>query len=195
MNKNESKYFNTALRMDQALVSLLAEKDFEYVTVKEICARAHVNRSTFYLHYETIGDLLNESLEYFHDQFISRFPVNAEDFVPNIASAELKDLILVSDEFLMPYLSFIKENKCVYRAAFRNPASMSSRKQMETLSQHIINPIMARFRIPESERAYRTSFYIHGCVAVIGEWLDRGCADPTDDIARVIISCVMPDGQ
>ena len=60
MNKSESKYFNTALRMDEALIALLEEKDLEYITVKEICRRAGVNRSTFYLHYETIADLVNE---------------------------------------------------------------------------------------------------------------------------------------
>ena len=49
MNKNESKYFNTAIRMDEALITLLEKKDFEYITIKEICDTAGVNRSTFAL--------------------------------------------------------------------------------------------------------------------------------------------------
>lgn len=55
MSKSESKYFNTALRMDEALIALLEEKDLEYITVKEICHLAGVNRSTFYLHYATLS--------------------------------------------------------------------------------------------------------------------------------------------
>lgn len=62
MNKNESKYFNTALFMNEALLSLLEKKNFEYITVKELCNKAGVNRSTFYLHYETMNDLLNETI-------------------------------------------------------------------------------------------------------------------------------------
>lgn len=31
MNKSESKYFNTALRMDEALIELLEKKDLEYI--------------------------------------------------------------------------------------------------------------------------------------------------------------------
>ena len=58
MNKNESKYFNTAIKMDEALITLLEKKDFEYITIREICATAGVNRSTFYLHYENTADLL-----------------------------------------------------------------------------------------------------------------------------------------
>lgn len=68
MNRSESKYFNTAARMDEAFLALLEQKDFAYITVKELCQKAGVNRSTFYLHYETVGDLLAESVEYMHRQ-------------------------------------------------------------------------------------------------------------------------------
>lgn len=70
MKKSESRYFHTAARMDQAFLELLDRKDMEYITVKEICEKAGVNRSTFYLHYENIGDLLSESIRYMNDQFL-----------------------------------------------------------------------------------------------------------------------------
>lgn len=84
MNKSESKYHNTALLMNQALVELLNKKDFEYITVKEICAKAGVNRSTFYLHYETINDLLEECLENINKRFLEHFDKNAEPFFEKI---------------------------------------------------------------------------------------------------------------
>ena len=73
MNKNKSKYFNTALFMNEALLSLLEKKDFEYITVKELCNKAGVNRSTFYLHYETMNDLLNETINMIEKKFYSSF--------------------------------------------------------------------------------------------------------------------------
>ena len=54
--------------MDAAFLELLGKKDFSCITVKERCETAGVNRSTFYLHYETIGDLLAESVDYMNDQ-------------------------------------------------------------------------------------------------------------------------------
>lgn len=57
MNKNESKYFSTAFLFDEALIYLLEKKELEYITVKEICDKAGVNRSTFYLRYESIEDI------------------------------------------------------------------------------------------------------------------------------------------
>lgn len=127
MNKSESKYFNTALRLDEALIALLEEKDLEYITVKEICRQAGVNRSTFYLHYETIADLVEEALETINRRFRSYFPQQEDSVVSNLGSREREELVLVTREYLMPYLHFIRDNKKVYRAAFRNPGSYTSR--------------------------------------------------------------------
>lgn len=71
MTKSESKYFATAAKMDEAFLALLEKKDFAYIAVKEICTAAGVNRSTFYLHYETINDLLEESAGYINQQFVA----------------------------------------------------------------------------------------------------------------------------
>ena len=57
MDKNESKYYNSSIKMNNALINLLDKKDFEDITVKEICQTASVNRSTFYLHYDNTYDL------------------------------------------------------------------------------------------------------------------------------------------
>lgn len=84
MNKSESKYFNTALPMDDALIDLLKKKDLEYITVKEICKKAGVNRSTFYLHYETVADLLNEATETIDMRFSSYFSKDMGNFAATI---------------------------------------------------------------------------------------------------------------
>ena len=81
MNKNESKYFNTAIKMDQAFLELLEKKDFAYITVKEICHEAGVNRSTFYLHYETKDDLLKECIEENNKRFIDYFAQENKSFL------------------------------------------------------------------------------------------------------------------
>ena len=113
MNKNESKYFNTARKMDEALIALLSEKDFEFITVKDICKMAEVNRSTFYLHYETIQDLHSETMEYLNDKFLSYFDESTE-VVSKISKLPLENLVLVKETYLKPYLLFIQENRRVF---------------------------------------------------------------------------------
>lgn len=115
MNKSESKYFHTAQRMDEALLSLLLEKDFEYITVKDVCTRAGVNRSTFYLHYESTADLLVEAVAMIHRRYQERFPGPEPDSAV-IAALPKEDLFFITDQWLLPWLDFVKENRRIYKA-------------------------------------------------------------------------------
>ena len=192
MNKAESKYFNTALRMDEALIALLEEKDLEYITVKEICQQAGVNRSTFYLHYESIADLVNEAVEMINRRFLSYFPQQRAEVLDNMGSREKADLVLVTREYLLPYLHFIQDNKKVYRAAFRNPVSMQADTRYRELKQYILQPILERFEIPNSHHPYYIAYYVEGIIAIVKEWLRNDCGDEVDMVADIIEACVRP---
>lgn len=192
MNKSESKYFNTALRMDEALIALLEKKDLEYITVKEICHQAGVNRSTFYLHYESIAELLDETMEMINQRFLSYFPQEEEAVLGDMEHRELNDLMFVTQEYLLPYLRFIQDNKKVYRAAFRNPSSMQANARYGVLKQRILDPILERFEIPAARRPYYIAYYVEGIAAIVKEWLRHDCGDSVEMIAAIIESCVRP---
>ena len=192
MNKSESKYFNTALRMDEALIALLEKKDLEYITVKEICHQAGENRSTFYLHYESIAELLDETMEMINQRFLSYFPQEEEAVLGDMEHRELNDLVFVTQEYLLPYLRFIQDNKKVYRAAFRNPSSMQANARYGVLKQRILDPILERFEIPAARRPYYIAYYVEGIAAIVKEWLRHDCGDSVEMIAAIIESCVRP---
>ena len=99
MNKAESKYFNTARLMDQAFLALLEKKNYEFITVKEICEKAGVNRSTFYLHYETVNDLLAESVEYILRQMQSKFQSEHLIDRARIETCPLEELVLITPRY------------------------------------------------------------------------------------------------
>ena len=192
MNKSESKYFHTALRMNEALISLLEKKDLEFITVKEICETAGVNRSTFYLHYETISDLMNETVEMVDKRFLSYFSQRERDALSEMNGADLKELVLVSRAYLLPYLRFLRDNKHVYRAAFRNPAGMQAYARYEYLKNHILGPSLARFQISPESRPYYIAYYGEGIIAIVKEWLRRDCIDEVESISDIIENCVRP---
>lgn len=48
----------TRRRLKEALLALLAEKRYDEITVRDLCGRADVGRSTFYAHFESKEDLL-----------------------------------------------------------------------------------------------------------------------------------------
>ena len=178
--------------MDEALIALLEEKDLGYITVKEICRQAGVNRSTFYLHYETIADLVDEALEMINRRFLSYFPQQEEDVLGNLGSRNRDELVLVTREYLLPYLRFIRDNKKVYRAAFRAPGSVQAARRYGNLKQRIIGPVLERFGVPAAHRPYYMAYYVEGIAATVKEWLRRDCEDDVEMVAGIIEACVRP---
>lgn len=191
MKKSESRYFNTALRMDQAFLKLLEQKDMEYITVKEICEAAGVNRSTFYLHYETIGELLAESVQYMNEQFLEHMKLRGEVFVSRIRDCPLDELYLVTPAYLTPYLEYIAQNKRLFRTALKNSGSLGLDRIYSRMMRHVFTPILERFQIAEPDRPYMVAFYIHGLMAILSEWLKHDCADSIPHVCAVMEQCVM----
>lgn len=190
MNRAESKYFNTAVKMDEAFLALLEKKDFPYITVKEICEKAGVNRSTFYLHYETMGDLLAESAQYINERFLAYIQKDSSAFLKKLSSCPLEELYLVTPEYLTPYLSYIQANQRLFRTGLENAATLRLDASYAGLLRHVLLPILERYGVPERERAYMMAFYIQGLMAIIRRWLEGGCADPIDEIIAIIQKCV-----
>lgn len=190
MNKSESKYFNTAAKMDEAFLKLLEKKDLAYITVKEICEKAGVNRSTFYLHYETVADLLSESVEYMNEQFLKYIKVDSRKVVTKLRDCSTDELYFITPEYLTPYLSYIKDNKRLFRTATENAGALRLNEIYDRMFSNIFTPILERFEVPEQERKYIMAFYINGLMAIIAEWLNQDCSDSIDYISTVMQKCI-----
>lgn len=181
MNKNESKYFNTALLMDEALLLILERKDFEFITIKEICQKAGVNRSTFYLHYQNMNDLLEETIDLLNKRFASSFPKEI-----TISQAINEDKILTQRKYLLPYLNFVKENKRAYKLTISNPSLFKSDVTFTRLYKSIFLPVLISSGTKEEERDYIFNFYMNGVVSIINKWLEKDCEDDVELIIDII---------
>ena len=190
MNKSESKYFATAARMDEAFLALLEKKDFAYITVKEICEAASVNRSTFYLHYETMADLLSESVSHMNEQFLTYMKKDSQTFVTKLRDCPLDELYLITPEYLTPYLGYVKENQRLFRTALEKAATLRLEDSYTGLFRHVIAPILDRYGIPQQDRRYIMAFYIQGLMAIVSEWRRNDCAvdvaPPFQEIPQII---------
>ncbi len=190
MKKSESKYFNTAVKFDKALLCLLEEKPFEYITIREICQRAEVNRSTFYLHYENTNDLLKETTAYVLSNFSSYFPVDAQSVISGFANCDLQDLKFIDQKYLYPYLSFIKENQRIFSTILSQPTTFDATAIFQRLFDNVFRPILDRFHYPKDEQNYVMMFYLNGITAIITEWLKDGCQRSIEDISEIIRICI-----
>lgn len=189
MNKSESKYFNTAIKIDEAFITLLEKKDFEYITVKEICNKAGVNRSTFYLHYETLNDLLIESNEYIINKFISSHQ-NGELRISDIKNMSNEELNFISPKYLIPWLNFIKENKTLFKTYHNKFSNLTMDKNNKLLYDNVASPILNKFNIENSIKPYMLKYYSEGIMAIVKHWVSNNCNDSIEKICKIIMDCV-----
>ncbi|MCQ2382860.1 MAG: TetR/AcrR family transcriptional regulator [Clostridia bacterium] len=192
MSKSESKYYNTALLMNNALVELLNKKDYEFITIKEICEKAGVNRSTFYLHYESVADLLEECIDNINKKFLTYFKINTKDFVERINDFNCNEFNFITPEYLTPYLTYVRDNKIIHKTVIKHSAIMKSQQKFYALNQYIFSPIFKRFGVDTKTQSYMIAYYINGVYAIIQEWIKNDCKDDIEYIEKIIIDCVRP---
>ena len=76
-NPQNKKVRMTKLLLKKSLFEYLAEKPITELNVRMICNKAQINRSTFYLHYKSIDDMLNS----IKDEEISHFEKYIESII------------------------------------------------------------------------------------------------------------------
>ena len=102
--KNNSRSRETRERLKEALLRLLARRDILDVTVSRLCQEAGVNRSTFYSHYDSIGDLMEELEQEIGANLMRRFRGDNYDGEHPFSPGHL-----------LPILEHIRDNRDFYR--------------------------------------------------------------------------------
>ena len=80
----------------RAFEDLLAEKNFESISVQDVTEKAQINRATFYAHFHDKYALLDHSVSQMFRQEIEKRTLNACHYTPE----NLRNLILAVCEFL-----------------------------------------------------------------------------------------------
>jgi hypothetical protein len=100
-------------------------------------------------------------------------------------------LIFVTHEYLTPYLTFICENRRIFKLAIKQFHVMNMDEVYGSMFKYIFAPILARFHVPEGERPFVIKFYLTGTFAIVMEWLDHDCKEEIDSIIKVINDCIL----
>lgn len=68
--KEDLRVIKTRSAIRRTFEEMVCEMDYDKITIKELTERAMINRKTFYLHYETLDDLLAELQDEIVESFI-----------------------------------------------------------------------------------------------------------------------------
>ena len=70
--KEDLRIQKTKEAIRKTFEEMICEMDYEQISIKELTQRARINRKTFYLHYNTLDDLLREMQNKMAQNFIQR---------------------------------------------------------------------------------------------------------------------------
>lgn len=166
MNKkaNEQYKSNEKTILD-VFTKLLEEKDIQKITVKEICEDAHINRSTFYNHFEDVYGVLEKM-----------WLIHAE----NMGYIFRKSHSSNKRENMRSILLYIKENELFYRVSFHSSIYSKMATGFEDMFKH---HEMDSFNLKEQ---YKMEFIKQGMLSTIAYWLDSDCNLSIDELLDVI---------
>lgn len=66
----DKRIVRTRLAIFNAVFELATEKELDKITVVELCDKAGINKSTFYLHYSSINDCLKKCFDLFTEKVL-----------------------------------------------------------------------------------------------------------------------------
>ncbi len=186
MNKFEIKYCNTARKMQNAFTALIERKNIRDITVSEICNLAGVNRTTFYLHYDNVFDLLKEISDRLVCEFINGY--DKQITLDELRSYTAEQTEFNTSKYLAPYLNFVKTNKAIYKVYMNNFGELNI-----DYMQHI-NKFMSvnieKYGITDTTIInYMSKFYFTGVMAIVLEWVNNDCKEDVASICEIIALC------
>lgn len=158
--KNDRRIRRTRAAIQSAFLKLIYEKDINKITIKELCERADINKSTFYLHYQDIYDLETQFKEDLSEKvchIILEYEV--EELIPKAPEIWIRILNLPLDEGMI--LSSLKDT--------------SLKHIIEDIGTHAIHAILDKLAstLPkrDEDKLWKhhilTSFIISGFLGVL----------------------------
>ena len=113
----DKRVLKTRSAIFNAIFDLSTEKDLEKITVIELCEKAGINKSTFYLHYSSIEDCFKKCFDLFTDRVI-HLSDNIKYSEVAYHPEEVIDTILDTIEGNMQFIIKFK-NSVVYDSSIR----------------------------------------------------------------------------
>ncbi len=105
MSKHDTKFINTKKKIQSGFLSMLNKKNFDDISITDICQEANINRGTFYNHYKTTYYLLNDLMKNTYESFNNSMRVYLKGkTITNIKNYLDKDV-------LIPYMKFVRKNR------------------------------------------------------------------------------------
>ena len=166
--KNNQRTRLSKILLKNALMDLLGEKgSVAKISVRELCERADLNRSTFYAHYSEPKELLDATQDHLKK-------IGAEND-------------LGAHRYLLSFLMYIKENDKPFRTLLVDSVDPAFRSKFmqQSIIQFIEN---LNIVFPKEQEQYIYSYILNGSTGVIIQWIRSDYCIDENELVDLLFS-------
>ncbi len=168
----------TRSSLNHALLSLILEKGYEAITVEDICARANIARSTFYMHFSDKDDLHRSGLDHL------RAMLEAD------RSSRAGFL-----GFSLPMFEHAREHINLYKALAGNRGGAAALDAIRAMLSDMVRAELSaekgRFGTADISRNLMIQYIAGAYMAILTSWLDEGAKLPPARIDAIFRSLIL----
>ena len=166
-----TKYTKKIIR--ECFFELLKEKPLNRITVKEICEKADINRTTFYRYYKDPFDLM----EQIQNEMLAAFRSHAKATMPIDMKSALEAMF-----------SAVIHNQEMYLVLISDNADRSFVRRMILETYDLFKDSLAK-KYPffsDNQRRWMYYYIAQGSVSITIDWLNRGMKETPAEMATFI---------
>lgn len=175
--KSDARTRYTEKVIRESFLSIMENKPYSRITVKEICQRAEINRATFYNHYKDVYDLM--------DHLEERILTSVDTLVREGDFCDLSG-------YLTKLLSDMRQEGKTYLAMVSENGRPEILTKIGTRITESSYPMLKEKLdgLLEEEKEVRYFFVLNGSVGVMRQWLAYGSKIPEKELARVLTEVI-----
>ena len=178
--KVDRRVIKTRRQLKKGLAALMKEKSVNQITVKELVEEVDINRSTFYLHFKDIQDLLREIEENMEAQIkraIEEHP---------IVSGNENAFYFIEDMFRV-----LDEEREISKAVIGPNGDMGFIHRIERIiKENSRGTLEKMFPGKKEDLKYFYAFCLSGCLGLVKVWLNEGEEKSPEEMAQMTFNMI-----
>ncbi|MBU3100842.1 MULTISPECIES: TetR-like C-terminal domain-containing protein [Clostridium] len=179
--KKDLRIIRTHKLLWNALLELLKECSFDEINVKDICERAMVHRSTFYMHFENKCHLLTYGLQNIIELLTSdKF---SNDNFEEAGKITLDVFKHVASYYTLYFEILLKKDNQNLRNIFCNQIAQDIKEYLKQTTANNSNGTVTLTIVSQ--------FYAGAILSVISWWLENNMSMPIEQISRQLTELLL----
>lgn len=179
--KDDLRKIKTRMALDGAFTSLIKEKSFDDISVKDITERAMINRGTFYMHFQDKYELLNA----YETELLSGLSKNLMENIDEHQKLTRK----MAKDIAIKTFEYVDINSERIIALFNNPGVKGFEQKIQEYMSAYYRDKVSQILNPEKVKVdinYLIAYITGAHISLMKRWLENQRRESWEELAQIL---------